>query len=183
MSEEHVNGANGEVEVGNFETRSYAEEFVVFARDSRFFAMSTEVVSEVIEWRQPTRVPQSPAILTGVLNLRGQMLSVIACDSLLGGTESQATEKDAILVTRYESTLLGLIVDRVQEVSQIPTSDVHSNPLEVARPHYRGLWHNPSRNALVTILDGRRLIEEAFSAFAQESKNREINVPTIGESP
>jgi purine-binding chemotaxis protein CheW len=74
--------------------------YAVFRRCGQLFALSIDLVSEVLPAHSLTRVPRAPDLILGVLSLRGEILPLLTLDHLLG-LEASATDADSpILVLR-----------------------------------------------------------------------------------
>lgn len=73
-----------------------------------------------IERIQPiTRVPNAPSYVKGVINLRGNVTPVINLRKKLNLGEAQFTESTRVIMTKYEDTELGWIVDETSDVIDI----------------------------------------------------------------
>lgn len=75
-----------------------------------------------------TRVPQSPADVEGVINLRGKIIPVVDLRKRFGMPQSAQNENSRIVVIELDKRVLGFIVDRVHEVLRIDRSIVEPAP-------------------------------------------------------
>lgn len=74
-----------------------------------------------IERIQPiTRVPNAPAFVKGVMNLRGNVTPIIDLSKKLNLVETQFTESTRIIMTRLEEIELGWIVDKTSDCLDVP---------------------------------------------------------------
>ena len=105
-----------------------------------------------------TRVPQSPPSVEGVVNLRGQITPVLDLRKRFE-LEAQAQGNDSrIVVVEIHDRVLGFIVDRVNEVLEVPASTVESAPTlvtSVDSDYVRGVVKLEER--LLILLDLERL--------------------------
>ena len=79
-----------------------------------------------------TAVPQTPAYVKGVINLRGQVIPVIDLRTKFGMETADVTEQTCIIVVEITQTgrkfNTGIVVDRVQEVLDISGEDIEEAP-------------------------------------------------------
>lgn len=89
-------------------------------------------VREIIGMMPITPVPQTPAFVKGVINLRGKVIPVLDLRLKFGMSEKEYTERTTIIVvelTGFESTVsIGIVVDAVSEVVNIKGEDIEETP-------------------------------------------------------
>jgi purine-binding chemotaxis protein CheW len=108
---------------------------LTFALGQEEFAAPILTVREIIGFMDITAVPQAPAHVRGVINLRGRVISVIDLRSQFGMSPCTPGEQTCIIVIETNSPesgrpklLTGVIVDRVGEVINISDDDVEATP-------------------------------------------------------
>ena len=79
---------------------------------------------EIVRVPEITPVPDAPAHMEGVINLRGKIVSVIDLRKRLGQKDITASKRNRILVVEHSGRLCGLMVDSASEVLKIPAGDV-----------------------------------------------------------
>jgi purine-binding chemotaxis protein CheW len=104
---------------------------VTFALDREEFGIPVTQVREVIRVGEITRVPQAPPHVRGVTNLRGRVLAVVEIRSRLGLPPAGITSASRIVVVDVLGRVLGLLVDRVSQVTKVPAESVVPAPEEV----------------------------------------------------
>lgn len=92
-----------------------AMEVVVFKMGNEEYAIDIERVSEIIDMTPLTKVADSPSSLSGVINIRGQVINVGSLYRYLGMDESKVDTKN-ILICEDGKTRLGFCVDKVSDV-------------------------------------------------------------------
>ena len=101
-----------------------SDQFVTLGLDKEIFAVPVELVREILDMRQPFRIPEAPAHLAGLIDVRGQAVPVIDLRLKLGLPPRDAAADTRILVIDVpigaRSLSLGLIADRVFEVTDAP---------------------------------------------------------------
>jgi len=106
--------------------------FLTFRLGDELFAANVSKVIEILEVPKITKVPRSPEFMRGVVNLRGNVLSVIDSRTKFGLPPTEDTINTCIIVmivnVEGQDMTLGVIVDAVQEVMEIEESNVQSLP-------------------------------------------------------
>jgi purine-binding chemotaxis protein CheW len=83
---------------------------------------------EIVRVPEITAVPDAPAYLEGVINLRGKIVSVIDLRKRFGKPTTALDRHSRILVVEHRGRLAGMIVDSASEVIKIPDTEVESAP-------------------------------------------------------
>jgi purine-binding chemotaxis protein CheW len=104
---------------------------LTFALDREEFGIPVRQVREVIRVSDITRVPQAPAHVRGVANLRGRILAVVELRSRLGLPPAELTPRSRVVVVEVRERVLGLLVDAVSQVTKVPEASVVPAPEEV----------------------------------------------------
>jgi purine-binding chemotaxis protein CheW len=107
-------------------------QLVSFEVGDEEYAVPILSVQEINRIMQITRVPQSPAFVEGVINLRGKIIPVIDLRKRFGLNELKDSEDVRIIVVEVASRVLGFTVDRVNEVLRINSSIVEPPPSMVS---------------------------------------------------
>jgi purine-binding chemotaxis protein CheW len=109
-----------------------SDQFVTLGLDQEVFAVPVEGVREILDMRQPFRIPDAPAHLAGLIDVRGQAVPVIDLRLKLGLPARAAGADTRILVLEVpmagRSLSLGLIADRVFEVTALDAGSLSPPP-------------------------------------------------------
>jgi purine-binding chemotaxis protein CheW len=127
---------------------------------------------EIVRVPEVTAVPDAPAYMEGVINLRGKIVSVLDLRKRLGEPAIEPTRSNRILVVEHKGKLSGLIVDSASEVLKIPAADVEPSPTESLSGGLNcvtGLGKYQGR--LIVMLDMAKLLE--YSLVRRESTDSE----------
>ena len=107
-------------------------QFVTFALGSEVFAVPVSVVREILDHEEVFRIPNGPAYLLGLRNVRGQGVPVIDLRLRLGLTKTETTTNTRILVVDVPLAdrllTLGLMADRVFEVASFEATQTDAAP-------------------------------------------------------
>jgi purine-binding chemotaxis protein CheW len=132
---------------------------VTFALDREEFGIRVDQVREIIRVGEITRVPQAPAHVRGVANLRGRILAVVEIRTRLGLTPAVLTPRSRIIVVEIQGRVLGILVDAVLQVVKVPVETVTAAPDEVLSPqtdYISGVARWNSR--LIILLDVEKVL-------------------------
>lgn len=103
------------------------ESYLLFTLDGLHYGLAAEVVQEIFFLPALTSVPESGPEVAGVLNLRGQLLPVLNLKVCLGKPRRPNTLDQAVILVKYDNHRLGLVVDDIQNVEDIATSDISTH--------------------------------------------------------
>ena len=111
---------------------SNARQFLTFRIGKEYFGIELEQTREILEYTGVTEVPLMPSFLSGVINLRGEMVPVIDLAVRLGRAPIKVQRRTCIVVVEIHSQdqdhVLGLLADGVSEVVEIPNQEIEKAP-------------------------------------------------------
>jgi purine-binding chemotaxis protein CheW len=119
--------------VGSGTLSSLAGKYLTFFLGGETYGIPVLKVREIISMLPITQVPQVPAYMKGVINLRGKVIPVVDLRAKFSMLESESTDSTCIVVVQIPGTdgqvkLIGLIVDAVEEVANIAQADIEPAP-------------------------------------------------------
>jgi purine-binding chemotaxis protein CheW len=129
-------------------SRSY---FTVVVDDLRL-GLDVRDVLEVAQPRETVRVPLAPSEVTGLLNFRGQIATVIDLRRRLGLSMRPNDARTMLVMVRVSGGALGLVVDEWGEVIAFDESELEQTPAslsDVISRHTSGLYRTAERPLLV----------------------------------
>lgn len=107
-------------------------QYLAFNLDDEVFSFDISKVREVLEYSKATKVPQTPDMMVGVINLRGSVVPVIDMRIKFGMGETEKTVNTVIIIIEIqlndESTLIGALVDSVKEVIDLDEEQIEPPP-------------------------------------------------------
>ncbi len=103
-------------------------QLVTFSVAGEEFGVDIFKVLEIIRIMEITKVPNSPAFVDGVINLRGKVIPVIDLRKRFGMFPKEHDHNTRIIVFEIRKTIVGFIVDSVSEVLRIKASTVEPPP-------------------------------------------------------
>ena len=105
---------------------------VSFKLGSEEYGVDIAQVQEINRMVAVTHVPRAPQFMEGVINLRGQLIPIIDLRTRFGMQRIAATKSTRIVVTEIGSKRVGIVVDSVSEVLNIPLENVEGAPDMIA---------------------------------------------------
>lgn len=97
---------------------------VIFTLLGDYYAFYGEDIKEILHLSNIFYVPGSPDFIPGIINIRGDIESVININGFLGLPDSVRTDKSRIVVASRGGMKSGILVDSVEDVSDMPVSSI-----------------------------------------------------------
>jgi purine-binding chemotaxis protein CheW len=136
--------AEGKIAAGKGDER--AGKYLVFQLGREEFGIRVLKVREIMGVQDITAVPQQPAHVKGVINLRGKIIPVVDLRLKFGLSPVEYSRRTCIIVVQLsgsgQSVLTGIVVDAVAEVLNLAAADIEDTPHfghGVATPHLLGM--------------------------------------------
>ncbi len=107
-------------------------QLVTFKLGTEEFGVDILKVQEINKMMSITKIPNAPAFIEGVINLRGKIIPIVDLRKRLGFREKPYDKSTRIIVVELEGLVLGFIVDSVSEVLRIPENTIEPPPSMVA---------------------------------------------------
>ncbi len=104
------------------------DKFLTFVLNKEEFGIEIRHVTEIIGIQNITEVPDLPHYIKGVINLRGKVIPVMDVRLRFALVERPYDDRTCIIVINIDEQSVGLIVDRVSEVLDIPKSGIEPPP-------------------------------------------------------
>ncbi|WPL19612.1 Chemotaxis protein CheW [Thiorhodovibrio winogradskyi] len=111
-----------------------AAQYLTFSVAQERLAMSIDAVQEIIETPRVTQVPMTPDYIRGVINLRGNVVPVVDLGARLNRGALTISKRSCIVLVEVkthndgEGQVLGMLVDEVNNILDIPRDDVKPAP-------------------------------------------------------
>jgi purine-binding chemotaxis protein CheW len=139
--------------------RNLAGKYLTFTLHQESYGIEVLKIREIIRLTNITAVPQMPAYVRGVINLRGKIIPIMDLRLRFGFPGAQSTEQTCIIVVQVKfpggkTAQMGLVVDGVEEVANITDGDIEETPNfggQIATDYIVGLAK--IKGAVKTLLD------------------------------
>lgn len=143
----------------NSQKTSHVREYIVFSVADTFCALNINDVQEIKRFTDITTVHHAPNYVRGVINLRGQIVTVIdLCKKLNYDNDKPDIEKRIVIIKQGEE-YIGLLVDSIEDAITADPDEILPPPSNVNYPENRffiGVYK--LENALVAILDKNSIL-------------------------
>jgi len=110
------------------------DQYLVFTVHEQEYGLQALRVKEITSVLEPTEVPQAPPYVEGILNHRGELVSVINFRRKYGFDTRDHDEDTRIIMVEKSGHRVGLLVDAVAEVIKIPGGSVQDLPESINTP-------------------------------------------------
>lgn len=105
-----------------------SERYIRFSLGEEEYAMPLLSVREVIAMPDITRIPQTPPYFLGIMNLRGQVITILDLRTKLGIKPANTSEV-AVIICDLSSICIGVVVDSINSVLTPKTGEISERPV------------------------------------------------------
>lgn len=100
------------------------------------YALDVAQLREVVRWHPVTPLPRAPALIEGVLDLRGAIVPVVDLGKLLRGAPMRSGPRARIVIVEVDGLVVGLAVDAATEVIEVDSTALCDPPALAAHAGY-----------------------------------------------
>ncbi|MED1792930.1 MULTISPECIES: chemotaxis protein CheW [Brevibacillus] len=148
-----------------WDTEGATAQSILFKMGNEYYGLSISLVREIIKPLPVTRFPKSPAYVEGVVDLRGRILPIINLRTMFGLEPVAETDDTRFVDLQLEGLDVGIIVDAVSEVMNIPQKLIEAAPPLIAGVEGKYLQGIARLNdKLIMLLD----IDEIFGQWKKK---------------
>ncbi len=144
------------------------QQYCTFFLDGLFFGVEVEKVQEVIRYQQMTRVPLAADVVSGLINLRGQIVTAIDLRRRLGLPDRGDQQMPMNVVVRGDEGIVSLLVDEIGDVQEVAAELFEHTPDTLsgeARTLIRGVYKLDGY--LLLVLDTMRACQIPETSLAE----------------
>lgn len=117
-----------EVEIRKDQVNDEVLQWVTFQLEEETYGINVMQVREVLRHTEIAPVPGAPDYVLGIINLRGNVVTVIDTRSRFGLMQGEITDNTRIIVIESERQVIGILVDSVAEVVYLRSSEIDTTP-------------------------------------------------------
>ena len=103
-------------------------QYVTFRLADETYGLNVMQIQEVLRYTEIAPVPGAPDYVLGIINLRGNVVTVIDTRCRFGLPEAEITDATRIVVLEADTQVIGILVDAVAEVIYIRESEIETAP-------------------------------------------------------
>ncbi|MCU0713305.1 MAG: chemotaxis protein CheW [Pirellula sp.] len=142
------------------------QQFLTFTLDDQEFGIEILRVQEIKNFTRVTPIPNMPACIKGVMNLRGTIVPIVDLRIRFDMAVTQYNQFTVIIVVNVGTRIMGLVVDAVSDVLNVESNAIEATPDlgSINISFISGLAKSGDR--LVTLLDIEQLLNDQVSAIS-----------------
>ena len=147
-----------------------------FMTGKEYFGISISYVNEIIAMQPITPIPEVDNYIKGLINLRGKIIPVIDVRVRFKMEPTEYTDRTCIIVIDVKSTVIGLIVEKIEEVDTILDDDIVPPPSLGHKEHEHSKYvYGLARtgNRVKLLLDPERLIKQEIFNVLEDIQEEE----------
>lgn len=149
----------------NSDKQSGPIQWVTFRLGDEMYGINVMQVQEVLRLPEIAPVPGAPGYVIGIINLRGNVVTVIDLRNRFGLPSTEPDDASRIVIIEAEDQVIGILVDSVAEVVELRSSDIETAPNVGNEESARYIQGVSSRgNQLLILLDLNKLFSEEEKA-------------------
>ncbi|AOT07511.1 MULTISPECIES: chemotaxis protein CheW [Pseudoalteromonas] len=123
MSQERILSADK-----NADSNDEVLQWVTYKLEEETYGINVMQVQEVLRYTEIAPVPGAPSYVLGIINLRGNVVTVIDTRARFGLMSAEVTDNSRIVIIEAEKQVIGILVDSVAEVVYLRSSEIDSAP-------------------------------------------------------
>ena len=133
-----------------------SRKYLIFITDDLRLGVDAEYVVEILNTHTATYLPMMPDYICGIYIMRGQIIPIMDIRRRLGKPSSDI--ESLLVVLNYNSTQLGILVDSVEVMLDIPNASILPIPSQSAQKLVSGMCTLPDGSGTMLVLDCDQLI-------------------------
>ena len=136
-------------------------QYLTFILDEEHYGIDISNVLEIVGMQKITQMPQQPDYVNGVINLRGRIIPTIDVRTRFNKEKAKYDERTCIIVVDVQETMVGFIVDRVDEVLTIQEESISEPPRfnqDFKGRYVKGIAK--VEDTIIMLLESERLLSE-----------------------
>ncbi len=146
-------------------------QWVTFQLENETYGINVMQVQEVLRYTEIAPVPGAPEYVLGIINLRGNVVTVIDTRSRFGLPSGDVSENSRIVIIEAEKQVIGIMVDSVAEVVYLRSSEIDAAPAVGTEESAKFIQGVSNR-------DGQLLILVDLNKLLSDEECGKISVPS-----
>jgi purine-binding chemotaxis protein CheW len=136
-------------------------QWVIFRLDNETYGINVMQVQEVLRYTEVAPVPGAPPYVLGIINLRGNVVTVIDTRLRFGLLQTETNDQTRIVIIETENQVVGILVDAVAEVVYLRQSEIETTPNvgnEETAKYIQGVCHK--NKELLILVDLEKMMSD-----------------------
>lgn len=139
-----------------------ATQFIVFSIEGEDYGIDIQDIHEINRLKEIsiTEVPKTPDYVEGIINLRGEVVPIVDLRKRFNLPEKEADKDSRAVVVKLDKKMIGLIVDKVDEVITLMPGEIMPPPDEIKDIDSRYIQGVGKKgDKIITILDIKEILD------------------------
>lgn len=144
-------------------------QYLTFCVNNEEFGVDIMLVREIKGWTSVTRLPNTPAYMRGVMNLRGVIVPIFDLKCRFTGNNADITANSVIIILAVNERNIGILVDSVSDIVNVANEEVRPAPQIENQPeaaYISGLLSLDKR--MVVLLEMQKIFDSKDLGHAQQ---------------
>ena len=150
-----------DIHLDNKQTGNKTIELATFYIGDSLCGMDILKVQEINKLLEMTTVPLAPDYVKGILNLRGQIVTVIDLGSKLNLADTVTTGETRNIIVNYDGEYIGLLVDKIGDVERTAEDEIEAPPANIGNiqgRYFEGVFKK--EKSLIGILNVEEILKD-----------------------
>jgi len=156
MNDEILFAREDEMEALNLDDAVDSQKYLIFMAGHLKLGVAAEDVVEILNNQVITYLPMVPGYIRGIINMRGQMVPILDVCARLGLPSRE--DDSLVVVLNLGDVQLGILVDGVDQMLDIPRSNIHPLPANSPQLLVSGMCSLPDDSGTMMVLDCEQLM-------------------------
>jgi len=157
--------------------------FAVFKIAGEDFGVEVNRVVEILKKQRIYSLPELPAFLSGVINVRGEIIPLLDLRRRFSTFTQTPTKKERIIVVRCDGEKIGLLIDEIREIISLSREEVVAPPSlfkGLKRTYLTGLGKKDDRIIILLNIDNlltseeKMVLEESEGIFKEDAGTQKV---------
>lgn len=149
--------------------------YMTFKSGSEYFGLEIQYVQQIIQYQTITKIPETEDYIKGLINLRGKIVPVVDVRLRFRQEPIEYDDKTCIIVITVKSMTVGLVVEQIAEVVEIPEENILPPPTlrhndKNLQKYVRGIGRVGTSVKL--LLDPEKLLYDADMGDAEQDSKK-----------
>ncbi len=136
-------------------------QWVTFSLEDETYGINVMQVQEVLKMTEIAPVPGAPDYVIGIINLRGNVVTVVDTRKRFGLMPQEPTESTRIVIIEANKQVVGILVDSVAEVVELDSDEIETAPTvgnDETSKYIQGVYSHDKK--LIILVDLNKFLSE-----------------------
>lgn len=143
-----------------FTGSEHESQMLIFNVDKEAFGVDVLLVQEIIRYIRPTKIPNAPQAVRGVINFRGEVIPVLDLRERFGLAPREYDEFTVIVIVEFSGKTMGFVVEQVSDIVNLPHRNIQLTPefsSEAKTAYLKGMGKLGER--LILLMDMEKIMD------------------------